>query len=180
MPRRDGFTIVEVLVALIVGSIVLLGAEHVLGILADSAQTIIVRSVDADGDANGERVLRTLVGRIEVGAPGASAFLGDQNTVRFSSWCDMPTGWLERCAVTLSFDSRAEQQLLVADIDRQRPLVLMRGGSGGAFRYLESAAHGGQWFQRWDTGITAPLGIGVLLDRGARTDTLLLRIGPRG
>jgi hypothetical protein len=57
---------------------------------------------------------------------------------------------------------------------------LVGGFSAGAFRYLESAAAGGQWFQRWGTGITAPLGIGVVVEQEHAVDTMLIRIGPRG
>jgi hypothetical protein len=163
-----------------VGSIVLLGAEHVLAALTDEAQVIAARALHADREANGEGVLRALVGRLEIGTAGSIPFSGDSGAVRFSSWCEVPASWLERCAVTLAFDSIDRQPVLVARLDHAAPIVLVRGFSRGAFRYLESAAAGGQWFEQWGTGITAPLGIGALLDRGARTDTLLLRVGPRG
>jgi hypothetical protein len=43
-------------------------------------------------------------------------------------------------------------------------------------RYLKDASTRGTWFRSWGTGISAPIAIGVIVDR----DTLILRIGERG
>jgi len=178
--RHNGFTLIEVLVALVVGAIVLLGAHRLLAILADRAQALVLHATDADRDANGERMLRDLVGRLELGSPGTIPFTGSPDTVLFSSWCEAPARWLERCQVTLSFASQGDHEALQARLGAARPLDLLGGFSNGTFRYLESAAQGGRWFERWGTGITAPLGIGILRQRGNVIDTLLVRIGPRG
>ncbi|MGH7647953.1 MAG: prepilin-type N-terminal cleavage/methylation domain-containing protein [Gemmatimonadaceae bacterium] len=178
--RRSAFTLIEVLVALMVGAIVLLGAHRVLAILTDEAHALKRRAADTDRAANGERLLRDIVGQLEVGSPGTVPFSGSLDTVRFSSWCESPAGWLERCAVTLSFAPRGDRVQLRAQLGAQPPLDVLDGLTSGSFRYLESAAAGGQWFQRWGTGITAPLGIGIVAARGDTVDTLLVRIGPRG
>lgn len=178
--RRSGFTLIEVLVALMVGAIVLLGAHQVLAILTDEAHSLARRAAQTDRDANGERLLRNLVGQLELGSPGTIPFSGSPDTVRFSSWCQAPSGWLERCAVTLSFSADGDHETLRGQLGARPPLDLVRGFRSGAFRYLESAAAGGQWFQQWGTGITAPLGIGIVLVRDDAVDTMILRIGPRG
>lgn len=178
--RHRGFTLIEVLVALVVGAIVLLGAHRILAILADQAHALTRHEADVDQNANGERTLRDLVGQLELGSPGTIPFTGSQDTVQFSSWCESPAGWLERCQVMLSFVARGDSQVLRAQLGTTQSFDLIRGLSAGGFRYLESAAGGGQWFQRWGTGITSPLGIGVLLARGDTVDTMLVRIGPRG
>lgn len=178
--RDNGFTLIELLVALVVGAIVLLGAHRILATLADQAHALTRHAADVDQHADGERMLRDLVGQLELGSPGTVPFTGSPDTVRFSSWCESPAGWLERCQVTLSFAARGNQEVLRAQLDTRQPLDLIQGFSSGAFRYLESAAAGGQWFQRWGTGITSPLGIGILLARGDTVDTMLVRIGPRG
>ena len=162
------------------GSVVLLTAERVLTALADESRAIVGRAAERDRAANGDDVLRALVGRLEIGAAGTVPFTGVPDSVRFSSWCEVPSGWLESCTVTLAFERTGAARALTASIDGRSPLVLVAGLRDGAFRYLESAAAGGQWFQRWGTGITAPLGIGVITERGAVVDTTLLPIGPRG
>ena len=178
--RRSAFTLIEVLVALVVSAIVLLGAHQVLSVLTDQSHALARRAAQSDRDANGERVLRDLVGQLELGSPGTVPFSGSQDTVRFSSWCEAPSGWLERCAVTLSFAVDGDHETLRAQLDTRPPFDLVRDLRSGTFRYLESAAAGGQWFQKWGTGVTAPLGIGVVLVRDDVVDTMLLRIGPRG
>lgn len=178
--RRSGFTLIEVMVALMVGAIVLLGAHHVLAILTDQSRALRGRAAQSDRDANGERLLRSLVGQMELGSPGTVPFSGSPDTMRFSSWCETPAGWLERCAVTLSFAADSDRQTLRAQLNAHRPIDLVRGFRRGTFRYLESAAAGGQWLQQWGTGITAPLGIGIVLLRDDGVDTMIVRIGPRG
>ena len=178
--RRSGFTLIEVMVALVVGAIVLLGAHRVLAILTDQTHAFAHHAMESDREANGERMLRDLVGQLEVGSPGTVPFTGSADTVRFSSWCETGDGWPERCQVTLFFTASADQESLQAEIGAGPPIDLLGGFSNGAFRYLESAAAGGQWFQRWGTGITAPLGIGVVVERANAVDTMLLRVGPRG
>ncbi len=177
---RSGFTLIEVLVALIVGAIVLLGAHQVLAILADQSQSLASQAAEADRDANGERLLRGLVGQLELGSPGTIPFSGSPDSVRFSSWCETPSGWLERCQVSFWFVADGDHEVLRAQLGGRPPLVLIRGFTRGTFRYLQSAAAGGQWFQQWGTGITAPLGIGVVLLRGDEVDTMIVRIGARG
>jgi len=176
MRRRKAFTLVELLVALALGGTVLLGAHAVLVSLTNEAQEITTRSAAADRAANGMRVLHALVGQLEVGTSGTRPFAGDPTRVAFSSWCAVPAGWAERCRVTLEFDTANGTHVLEARIAGQRPLILARGFRAGAFRYLNSAANGGQWFRLWGRGITAPLAIGVLLD----ADTIIVPIGERG
>ena len=178
--HRSGFTLIEVLVALMVGAIVLLGAHRVLAILTDQSHALTRRAAQTDRDANGERMLRSLVGQLEIGSPGTVPFSGSPDSVRFSSWCAAPAGWLERCVVTLSFAADSDHATLRARFGARPPLDLVRDFRRGTFRYLESAAAGGQWFQTWGTGITAPLGIGIVLVRDDSVDTMIVRIGSRG
>ena len=78
--------------------------------------------------------------------------------------------------------------MLVAHLPEGQSRVLARGFRQGELRYLNSAASGGQWFRQWGRGITAPLAIGVILERDAAgaitgdrsVDTLIVRIGERG
>jgi prepilin-type N-terminal cleavage/methylation domain-containing protein len=174
--RRAGFTLVEVLVALALAGVVLLGARTLLEHLADETHGVTQRAASADAIANGERLLRTLAGRLEVGTAESGPFSGTSEAAHFTSWCEVPQGWLERCDVTIALEQLAGEFALVARLDDAPPLVLRRGFASGALRYLNSAAQGGQWFRSWGTGITAPLALGVILDR----DTLIIRIGERG
>ena len=174
--RPRGFTLVEVMVALVVSGMVLLGVRALFENLSAAQRRIVTREVRANAAANGMRLLRALVGRLDVGNPQSVPFTGTPDSSRFSSWCEVPGGWLERCTVMLAFDTSGSLHTLVARFDGASRLVLVRGFRTGTIRYLSDPAGGGHWLSEWGTGITAPLAIGVILDR----DTLIVRVGERG
>jgi len=165
-----------VVVALTVGGLLLLGARRLLEELGDDAHRISLAAAAIDGDANAERALRSLVGAIEVTPDSTRTFAGDERAAHFTTWCDVPAGWQERCAVTLAIVAASDAPTLTATLSTGETLVLRHGFRAGALRYLNDASEGGTWFRTWGTSITAPLALGIVLDR----DTLLVRIGPRG
>ena len=177
---QRGFTLVEVLVALALSGLVLLSAHALLTGIGDRAHALALGADTLTARATGARTLRLLVGQLEVGTPASGPFAGAPGEVSFTSWCDMPAGWQERCAVTLDFEASDGAPALVARVNQGTPEVLVRGFRAGTFRYLASAADGGRWFERWGTAITAPVALGVVLVQGTRIDTLVVRIGERG
>ena len=185
---RRAFTLVEVIVAIAIGGLVLLGARSLLEALADEEHHIARETTVEDARANGHRTLRSLVGEMEVGTTESGPFSGDPARTSFTTWCDTAYGWQERCAVSIAFESEGGEPVLVAHLPEGQSRVLARGFRQGELRYLNSAASGGQWFRQWGRGITAPLAIGVILERDAAgaitgdrsVDTLIVRIGERG
>ena len=176
--RPDGFTLVELLVALMVGGVAILGARAVFASLADHADRVLEVAAISDREANGERTLRALVGDLDMGSTTATTFGGDAHEARFTSWCSTPSGWKERCVIRLAVlprDASDGSSVVVVFPDGQM-LPLLAANAGMGLRYLRDATNGGTWFERWGTGITAPLAIGIVTDR----DTLILRIGERG
>ena len=176
MRRRDGFTLIEVLVALMIGGLALASAHQILSALSASAGVTEVNGIAADRRVNGEDMLYRLTGRLDVATPGATPFFGADRVAEFSSWCEVPRGWLEACTVVLAVDTVRGQPAVTARLDDSTRLVLIQGFARGAFRYLESADNGGTWQRVWGRGSSAPLAIGVILDG----DTLIVPIGTRG
>ena len=173
---RAGFTLIEVVVALVVSAIVMLGARAMLGEVGDDAHRISVEAARLDSEANGERTLRALVRQLDLGSDEASQFAGDPRRVSFESWCDVPSGWRERCAVTLTLEPSAEKSSLVVRTSKSSALMVRDRIRTGEFRYLTTVTGGGEWIRVWGAGITAPLAIGIILDG----DTLIVPIGERG
>lgn len=171
-----GFTLIEVVVALVVSAIVMLGARAMLGEVGDDALRILAETQRLDAEANGERTLRSLVRQLDLGSGEGSQFAGDPRQVSFSSWCDVPSGWRERCAVTLTLEPSAGNNALVIRTSKGTALVVRDRIGTGELRYLTTVTGGGEWIRVWGAGITAPLAIGVILD----SDTLIVPIGERG
>jgi prepilin-type N-terminal cleavage/methylation domain-containing protein len=57
---RRGFTLIELIVALALGGMILVGAHQVLGSLEDETHALAIRSADTEMSANGLRLLRAL------------------------------------------------------------------------------------------------------------------------
>lgn len=176
-----GFTLIELMVSLAVGGIAILGARSILGALADHADRVSETAAWSDRAANGERTLRLLLGNLEIGTTPDASFGGDERQASFTSWCQTPSGWTERCRVRLSAvthvpSSNVARHTLTATLSTGEVAVLLDDADVLELRYLRDAAHGGSWFRQWGAGITAPLAIGIV--RGG--DTLIVRIGDRG
>ena len=128
---RRGFTLVEVLVALALSGLVLLSAHALLSGVGDRAHALALGADTLTARATGARTLRLLVGQLEVGTPASGPFAGAPGEVSSTSWCDMPAGWQERCAVTLDFEAANGVTLSIHVGD---------GMAGRATAYLESGA----------------------------------------
>jgi prepilin-type N-terminal cleavage/methylation domain-containing protein len=179
-PRRRpaGFTLVEVMVAVVVIGVVLVGARTMLGQIADDADRISGAAAEADRVANADALLRAVAGRLEVSpVPGDEVrFEGQPDGVRFHSWCEVPDGWLERCEASLGFVHLDDGSALVLRLSTGEMVPLRRGLRSGEILYLRDAAQGGAWVRTWDGGILPPVALGVVVDG----DTSIIRIGERG
>ncbi len=177
--RSAGFTLVEVMVAVVVMGVVLVGARTMLGQIADGADRIALAAEQGDREANADALLRAVAGRVEVVArPGEDAvrFEGEPGGARFHTWCEVPDGWLERCRAWLGVIELQGEPVLALRLSTGE-LVRLRGGfRSGEILYLRDAANGGAWLTRWGSAITAPLALGVVVDG----DTSIIRIGERG
>lgn len=181
---RRAFTLLELLVALSIAGVTVLGGRWVLEGIATHGSNVRHGAAAASARANADHLLRELVGRMEIGATAEHGFGGAEHEVVFTSWCEVPDGWLERCRVRLAVDSAAggghalvlRAHSLARTQSVAQPLALMRTTQAPKLRYLVSAVDGGTWFRSWGLGITAPIAIGIIADG----DTTIIPIGERG
>ena len=174
--HRRGFTLVEVIVALVVSAVAVLGARLLLERLADGTSLIVREATADDARANGERMLRDLALRLEIGTIDAGPFVGGSDSARFTSWCDAPRGWRERCTVSLRVRTGDARDTVIVSTSTGLVFPALDAPSPIELRYLNDVRASGIWFSSWGAGITAPLAIGIA---GAR-DTIILRVGERG
>lgn len=171
-----GFTLLEILVALVVGGMAVAGAATLLLAIGDRAQAVERAAGPWDRAANAEDLLRRTVANL---APStdtvAPSFTGDPRRARFVTWCTRPEGWLGRCPVDLTFTGGRDSTSLQLTLDRRNPVVIREHLQRGQFRYFIVVDGVGEWHDRW-THLVPPRAVAVILD----ADTLFLPVWPNG
>lgn len=173
---RAGFTVIEVVVAISITALLLVGARAVFEQLGGHAEAVVRAASAGDRDANGQALVRALLGRAETSPDLERRFDATAEGARFATWCESAGGWLERCTATLGFVTVADTSVLAVRQGDGEPVALRRGFRRGAMIYLRSADEGGQWVRNWSSAVSAPLAVGVVIDG----DTIIVRIGERG
>ncbi|HKV69639.1 MAG TPA: prepilin-type N-terminal cleavage/methylation domain-containing protein [Gemmatimonadales bacterium] len=175
---RRGFTLIEVMVALMVSALVVLLAHQVFTGVVDGVARLNAARAALDRSANARRWLTEAFGSLQVGVDSAGSFEGHPDQVVFSTWQRAPEGGLARERVRLL----AAGSTLVA---RTPPgtLGLADGVRAVEFDYLLEPGANTTWAREWISPVSAPLAVRVriaYLGSPERTDTLLLLIGGRG
>lgn len=176
---RPGFTLPEILVAIVLTAMIAVMARQIADQVADAGSRLLVATEAADRDANAERQLRAIVGSYREPAEDVAPFEGGSRAMHFRSWCDSPAGWAEPCDVTLVIEPTDSGTVLRAELtlaSGRHVLPLGRVNSNAAFRYLRGPGNGGTWSRVWPAGAAAPVAVQVPFGREA----LLVRIGERG
>lgn len=176
--NRRGFTLLELLVALLIGGVVLLTGGAAFDATVSASESIRRAEMSVMSTANRARWLRRAVASLEVGLPGGSPFVGTPERVQFSTYLLTSNGWWERRTLQLSFsDGR-----LIA-LTGIEAVILANHLSDAAFDYLVVPGLDSRWTQRWQSPTSAPLAIRLRLtwlDAEQTPDTLLLLVGERG
>lgn len=174
---RCGFTLIEVVTALAIGGIAVTLAAAMLAAVSDHTQRVADVARARDETVASERLLRRLVGQMSWSARDEPAPRGTPEALRFTTWCDVPAGWQERCIVELRVGKEGQPALgIEARLSTGETLRLLSGIEVHGFTYLVTPEHGGRWQTRWLDAASLPPIIGIVLAR----DTILLRTGERG
>ncbi len=175
---RVGVTLVEVMVATVVGSIVLATLTRVVLQVGAAGDAIATSALEMGVRANETNVLRSLLLHAEArpqpsavvdSAPLVRGLDGNRELLTFPSWCDVPGGWQEPCFVKIVTDGN------VLDVRSSSgdSLSLRPRHTPVEFRFLITAADGGRWTDHWRDDVEMPIAVGLVSER----DTTLLRIG---
>lgn len=182
IPRMAGFTLVEVLVALTIASLVVLVAHQLFAAVARQGKALVEARAALDRGVNARRWLAATFLSLDVGTDGASGFEGRADRATFSAWLLTPDGWFERRVVSLG----GENHRLVANVTPGEPMVLMDSVKDVAFDYLLEPGADSRWVREWVSPVSAPVAVRMRVNRpggdgrDAVTDTVLLLIKERG
>lgn len=174
-----GFTLLEVMVAIVVGALVILATRLLSERIAEGGRALTRAARNDARHAAADELLRALVGQMETQPDSASqdpVFVGNGQAAEFTTWCERPEEWEERCRVRLELDSSATGPVLRAKAAEIGAVDLDSFEKPAALRYLLDAGNGGRWIVRWNPAPYAPVAIGIV----TATDTVILRVGPHG
>jgi prepilin-type N-terminal cleavage/methylation domain-containing protein len=173
---RGGFTLVELMVALVLTALVALLAAGTFSAASDAARRIREERIAADRAGNGRRWLEAAFLSLEVGQAGSRPFEGHPARVSFTSWLPVPQGWMERMDVRLALAGNS----LVATAGAAPPLTLMDSVRSVGIDYLLEPGEASRWASEWVSPVSAPLAIRLRIERPTATDTILCLVKARG
>lgn len=175
MRRRSdrAFTLIEVMVALTLGSALVLAIHQVFGASSDLARQLAARRIEHDRQMEARALLTRAFAGLDLTSTASAGFRGDPGGVRFASRTPggstaslrigLTDGWL-----VLAAGAEPETRLLPA--------------ARIAFEYLPAVGADSAWVRGWQSPASAPVAVRLrlLAAEGAPVDTFLFAIGPRG
>lgn len=169
---RRGFTLIEVVVALMIGGMALSAAVALLTGLARRVDEVRAAGAAEDRDANGERLLRSLLANLRGSVDTLPLLVGDSSRIAFRTWCETGEGWLRPCDAELRVaqtEAVTQFQLTLSGNDTTTiALSNYARDVHAGFRYLLDPAHGGTWLTSWSRR-AAPGAVATI----AGSDTLI-------
>jgi len=171
MRRNAGFTLIEVLVALTISSLVVLMVHDTFSDATDLAARLDTERQAHAAHMEARAFLTRAFGSLEIGTYNTQGFEGLPDRVRFSSKLDAKTA--EDVSVRI-----AEGHLVA---ERGATVQTFDSAQAVAFDYLLSYGSNASWVQEWHSPASAPLATRMrVAHRDGSIDTLLFIIGPRG
>ena len=169
-----GFTLIEVLVALTIAGVVVVGAHQIFAGVADGANAVASERRNLDRSSNARRWLKATFLSLE------PPFEGRTDRVSFTSWQLSSGGWFEQQKIVLRRDGRR----LVA-MHSNAALELADNVTDLAFDYLLEPGADTRWVREWISPVSSPVAIRVRIagcgmgDAGC-VDTLFFLVKERG
>ncbi len=167
-----GFTLIEIMVALLLASMVVLAAHRAFGTAFDLTARLEEERTAHDLEMEARAYLTGAFGAIDLTSPRVVGFRGERTSVRFTTrdasgrphdvQIGVRDGWL------VASSSREARRLLPAD--------------AVVFEYLFALGAEAPWMSAWQSPVSAPVAVRIQLGRSppAGVDTLLFVIGVRG
>jgi prepilin-type N-terminal cleavage/methylation domain-containing protein len=167
------FTLVEVLAALALTGLAVTCGTLLFRQTGDESARMEQERTVVSRLGNSDALLRALLRNAEASLDTAKRFRGDERSVTYQSWCATPSGWLERCGVTLAVDQRPDSSVLLAHLSSGEAFDLRALPGRVELRFLDLPGRDSIWVARWDESVSLPMAVALLGER----DTLILPVG---
>lgn len=175
---RAGFTLIEVMVALMLSALVVLLAHEIFSGVVDGVGRLDAARATLDRRSNARRWLIEAFGSLQAGVDSAGPFEGHPDHVGFATWQQVAPSGLRR------------ERILMRQVG---PTLMAQTGDGTVsladsvsqvgFDYLLEPGANTTWAREWLSPVSAPLAVRLRITyvgSPVRADTLLLVIGGRG
>jgi prepilin-type N-terminal cleavage/methylation domain-containing protein len=177
---RAGFTLIEVLVALILAGLGVSIAGGVFGATSDGIERVNAAGERWTRTANARSWLAEALMSAETDASSGMAFVGSASEMHFSGWQWTGEGWVEPASIDVFVDAKG----LAATTSRGLVLRLI-AADGGSFQYLPRLGAETSWEVSWQSDAALPAAVRIITFLGhanppEHADTLVLLVGAGG
>lgn len=166
-------TLVEIVAALAIAGLAVLGGALVIDQLNDQGVRIVRDGAAGARVGNGDRLLHRLFSEAEPSLDSTEQLRGAARSVEFRTRCDSPFGWTEPCQALFAIDSLRDSSDVTVQLSTGESVILARRAGLAEFRYVDLLRADTAWMQRWLGGAVLPSAIAIVTS----TDTLLLPVG---
>jgi prepilin-type N-terminal cleavage/methylation domain-containing protein len=176
MTQRRGFTLIEVLVAVAITSLVALLAHQLFTAVVDGSTKLTNGRLTLDRQRNAHRYLRNAFASLDI-SQGAGSFEGHPDRVTFTAWQQTADGWFERSRI----DLLQESGRWLAVTSGEDKVVLADSVLSVRLDYLLQTGTASRWVGEWVSPATAPLGVRTRISfQAGGADTMVYLIKARG
>jgi prepilin-type N-terminal cleavage/methylation domain-containing protein len=169
---RCGMTLVELMAAIAIAGLVLLGALLLLGGVTDSVHRIEDDATSVTAAGTTTRRLHQLLNDATATDDTTKRFEGDQLGFAFWSRCAQAQGWMASCAVTVELVDTARGTAFHVSFANGQAQTLRRYDRPARLRYFDADHEA--WRTAWNASATIPAALEVVVG----TDTMIYSLGP--
>jgi prepilin-type N-terminal cleavage/methylation domain-containing protein len=176
MKRRErrGFTLLELIAALLLMGLAMLGGLMLVDQLNDQTSRIGTWARKGARDGNGERLLDRLFRDAIATTDTTRRFEGTEGSISFWTYCETSGGWMAPCHTTLVIDVRTDSSAVLADLPNGESMSLRRQVGSAELRYYDpNSKTDTLWVKKWSSSVTLPGAVGLVLPH----DTVVFPIG---
>lgn len=160
---RRGFTLVEIIAALSIMGLAMIGGLMLIDQIGDSAGRVSHDARLAAREGNGQRLLHRLLLDAVSSTDSTKRFRGDEHSMELWTTCEVPAGWAEPCRAVLAIDQRQDTSVVLAELSTGESYALRRQLGAAEFRYFNPSPTDTFWVRQWSSHVALPTAIGLLL-----------------